>query len=295
MNGFDAIRMDTLPHVPRTFWQKWGAAIHREYPEVNILGELYDADPSLISYFQTGRRGHDGIDTQIDTLYDFGLFYPIRNALAQGKSIREISQVFSKDWLYPNSEVLTTFLGLHDMPRFMSEPGATTEGLKLAQTLIMTSRGTPLLYYGDELAMPGGGDPDNRRDFPGGFPGDKRNAFTNSGRTAEERGVWNHLALLGKLRLENEALRRGKSLDLLDEEQQMAYVRVINNQAVLVVFNNDTKAANVSFDVSMIEPFAPNATLTDGLGIISDVEVQNGKVGFSMPKRTAGVFMLKGK
>jgi len=293
MNGFDAIRMDTLPHVPRSFWEKWGGAIKREYPNVNILGELYDSDPALISYFQTGRLGHDRIDTQIDTLYDFGLFYPIRNAFAQGKSIREISQTFAKDWLYPNSEVLTTFLGVHDMPRFMNESGATTEGLKLAQTLIMTSRGTPLLYYGDELAMPGGGDPDNRRDFPGGFPGDNRNAFTNTGRTPAERDVWNHLAALGKLRAELAPLRRGKSLDLLDEEQQMAYVRVTDSQAVLVVFNNDTKPANVAFDVSMIKAFPANAALTDRLNKVSDIKIQNGKISFSMPARTAGVFTVK--
>lgn len=293
MNGFDAIRMDTLPHVPRTFWEKWGSAIKREYPNVNILGELFDGDPALISYFQTGRRGHDGVDTQIDTLYDFGLFYPIRNAFAQGKPIREVSQMFSKDWLYPNAEVLTTFLGVHDMPRFMNEPGATVEGLKMAQTLIMTSRGTPLLYYGDEIAMRGGGDPDNRRDFPGGFPGDTRNTFTNSGRTAEEKDVWNHLALLGKLRMELKPLRRGKTLDLLDEEQQLAYARVTENQAVLVVFNNDTQAANVSFDLSMIKAFPANSVLDDKLGKVLGVKINNGRVNFSMPARTAAVFDAK--
>ncbi len=293
MNGFDAIRMDTLPHVPRTFWQKWGSAIKREYPNVNILGELYDGDPALISYFQTGRRGHDGIDTQIDTLYDFGLFNPIRSAFAQGKNIREVSNMFAKDWLYPNPEVLTTFIGVHDMLRFMSEPGATVEGLKMAQTLIMTSRGTPLLYYGDELAMRGGGDPDNRRDFPGGFPGDTRNAFTAAGRTAEEKDVWNHLALLGKTRIELAALRNGKSIDLLDEEQQMAYARVNENQAVLMIFNNDTKAANVQFDVSMIKPFPANGNLSDKLGKLSDIKIQNDRISFSMPARTAGIFAVK--
>ncbi|HEY0426686.1 MAG TPA: alpha-amylase family glycosyl hydrolase [Pyrinomonadaceae bacterium] len=292
-NGFDAIRMDTLPHVPRSFWQKWGGAIHKEFPKVNILGELYDGDPALLAYFQTGRRGSDGIDTQIDTLYDYALFYPIRNAFAKGESIRGVSNMFAHDWLYPNPSVLTTFIGLHDMERFMSEKGATTEGLKLAQTLIMTSRGTPLLYYADELAMRGGGDPDNRRDFPGGFPGDTRNAFTNSGRTSEERDVWNYLALLGRLRLQLEPLRRGQTLDLLDEEQQMAYARVTENQAVLMIFNNDVKAANVEFDVSMIKPFSSNAGLVDRLGKIGDIKVENGRVKFEMPARTAGIFTVK--
>lgn len=293
MNGFDAIRMDTLPHVPRSFWQKWGSAIKREYPKVNILGELYDGDPALISYFQTGKKGHDGIDTQIDTLYDFGLFYPIRNAFGQGKPIREISQMFSRDWLYPNPNVLTTFLGVHDMPRFMNEPGATIEGLKLAQTLIMTSRGTPLLYYGDEIAMSGGNDPDNRRDFPGGFPADGINAFDASGRTKTQNDVWNHLALLGKLRQELEPLRNGKTLDLFDEEQQMAYTRMTDKQAVLMIFNNDTKAAEVSFDVSMIKQFAPNAVLTDKLGKISDIKLEKSKVKLTIPARTAGIFTVK--
>ncbi|HEY8563035.1 MAG TPA: alpha-amylase family glycosyl hydrolase [Pyrinomonadaceae bacterium] len=291
--GFDAIRMDTLPHVPRAFWGKWGAAIKKEFPKVNILGELFDGDAALISYFQTGRKGHDGIDTQIDTLYDFGLFYPLRNAFAKGGNVREISQMFAKDWLYPNPNVLTTFLGVHDMERFMNEKGATVDGLKLAQTLIMTSRGTPLLYYGDEIAMPGGADPDNRRDFPGGFPGDARNAFASAGRTDEENNVWNHVAALGRLRANFTALRTGRTLDLLDEEQQMAYARLTDKQAVLVIFNNDAKPAPVAFDVSMIKPFPANATLTDRLGKVPDITIDNGRVALTMPARTAGVFTVK--
>lgn len=293
MNGFDAIRMDTLPHVPRSFWSKWGSAIKREYPRVNILGELYDGDPALLAYFQTGRRGFDGVDTEIDTLYDFALFYAIRAAFARGGSIREVQKTFAHDWLYPNPQVLTTFLGLHDMERFMNEKGATVAGLKMAQTLIMTSRGTPLLYYGDELAMPGAGDPDNRRDFPGGFPGDKRNAFDASGRTPEESDVWNHLAKLGALRKELPPLRTGKTLFLLDEQQQMAYARATEKEAVIVVFNNDTKPASIAFDVSMIKSIAPDAVMTDRLGKVFDVKIKDGAFKVPMPARSASIFTIK--
>ena len=289
MVGFDAIRMDTLPHVPRTFWAKWMTAIKREYPNVNVLGELYDGDPALLAYFQAGHVGSDGIDTKIDTLYDYGLFYPIRSAFGQGQSIRPVSQMFAHDWLYPNPNVLVTFLGLHDMGRFMSEPGATTDGLKLAQTLMMTSRGTPLLYYGDELAMPGGGDPDNRRDFPGGFAGDKQNAFNASGRTAEETDVWNYLAKLGVLRKELEPLRRGKTLDLYDGEQQMAYARYTDKQAVVIIFNNDMKPADVEFDLSDVKPISKAATLTDKLGRVSALKLTNGIVKITMPARSASI------
>ncbi len=285
--GFDAIRMDTLPHVPRSFWSKWGSAVHREFPKVRILGELYDGDPALLSYFQKGRLGHDGLDTEIDTLYDFSLFYAIRNVFAQGKPIREISQVFARDWLYPKPNVLVTFLGVHDMPRFMNEPGATSQGLKLAQTLLMTSRGTPLLYYGDELGMAGGTDPDNRRDFPGGFPNDSRNAFTKAGRMPAENDIWDYLAKLGQIRKDNEPLRRGSTLDLLDEEQQLAFARVTKTAAVVVVVNNDTKSATISFDVSMIQPIAAGQALVDQIGGTIRVRTDQGKLSFEMPARSA--------
>ena len=218
--GFDAVRMDTLPHVPRHFWRDWSRAIRNEYRSVNVLGELFDGDPALLAYFQKGRAGQDGIDTGIDTLYDFALFYAVRDAFAKGESVRKVAQVLAHDHLYPNPGVLVPFIGVHDMERFMNEKGATVEGLKLAQTFIMTARGTPLLYYGDELAMPGGGDPDNRRDFPGGFPNDARNAFTKTGRTAIENDVFKQLQLTRATARRTPALRRGETRHVYDEEQQ---------------------------------------------------------------------------
>ncbi|MEO6051583.1 MAG: alpha-amylase family glycosyl hydrolase [Pyrinomonadaceae bacterium] len=289
--GYDAIRMDTLPHVPRTFWAKWGSAIKHEYPKLNILGELFDGDPALLAYFQTGRKGFDGVDTQIDTLFDFTLYYSIRDAFAQGKPVRAVSQTFAHDWLYPKPEVLTSFLGNHDVSRFMGETGATIEGLKLADTLIMTSRGTPIIYYGDEIAMSGGGDPDNRRDFSGGFPADGIDKFAASGRNSTENEVWNYLAKLGRLRRELEPLRSGKTLDLLDEDQQMAYARVTAKEAVIVVINNDIKPASVGFDFSMIKKFSVNKTFVDRLGNVSPINIHNSWLTFQMPARSAAILV----
>lgn len=291
--GYDAIRMDTLPHVPRSFWAKWAAAVHREYPKVNILGELFDGDPALLSYFQKGKRGNDGVDTEIDTLFDFPLYYAIRDAFAHGKPIRGISQVIAHDWLYPKADVLTSFVGNHDVPRFMAEPGATVEGLKLAEAFVMTTRGTPILYYGDEFAMRGGSDPDNRKDFPGGFAGDTKNDFTPAGRSAEENDVWNYTAKLGQIRKDLEPLRRGRLLDLLDEDQQLAFARTTDKDTVIVVFNNDTKPADVSFDISMIKLISPTATLTDVLGKAGDVKLDTGMVKIKMAPRSAAILSVK--
>ena len=293
--GFDAVRMDTLPHVPRPFWRDWSAAIRAEYPRVNVLGELFDGDPALLAYFQRGRAGHDGVDAGIDTLYDFPVHYALRDAFAKGESVRKLAQVLAHDHLYPRPEVLVPFVGVHDMQRFMSERGATVEGLKLAQTFVMTTRGTPLLYYGDELAMAGGGDPDNRRDFPGGFPGDARNAFTKAGRTAAEDEVFEHVKRLARLRAEHPALRRGSVVHVYDEEQQTVFARVLGGEAVFVAFNNDARPAVVEFDYAAagVDPGARPLEAVRALGGDVEVQARGGRVRLSFPRRGAVILVAK--
>lgn len=289
MTGLDAIRQDTLPYVPRTFWHDWTAAIKREYPHVNVIGEMYDGDPALVSFFQGGRARFDGVDSGIDSVFDFPLFYPVRRAFAEGKEVREIPKMLAHDDLYVNPDHLVTFLGLHDMLRFMSEPGASTAGLQLAQTLIMTTRGTPMIYYGDELAMTGGGDPDNRRDFPGGFPNDPRNAFTSAGRSLEENAVFNHLRRLAQLRMQLEPLRRGKLVNLYVAEQQYAYARTTDRAAVVMVFNNENKPATVEFSVAPAH-IADGTALTDDLGLSGPARVAGGAIKVTIPARSASIY-----
>ena len=139
-----------------------------------MVGELFDGDPAMLAFFEGGAPRFDGVDSGIDSLFDFPLFFKVREAFGQGKNLREVANLLARDHLYRDPGSFVTFLGLHDVPRFMNEPGATVDGLKLAFTFLLTARGTPLVYYGDEIALPGGGDPDNRRDFPGRLPGRRR-------------------------------------------------------------------------------------------------------------------------
>lgn len=239
--GIDGIRQDTWPYVPRTFWRDWMTAIEREHPTVRVVGEVFDGDPALVAFFEGGRPQFDGVDTRLHALFDFPLFYPLRNAFARGRSVREVPQMLARDRLYRDPDAMITFLGLHDVSRFMHEPGATIDGLRLAYTVLFTVRGTPLVYYGDEIALPGGDDPDNRRDFPGGWPGDARDAFTAAGRTADEQAVWSHVQALARLRAARPELRRGATENLHVAEQQWVYRRGRS----VVAINNDTTGAEV--------------------------------------------------
>jgi glycosidase len=199
MAGFDGIRQDTLPYVPVAFWKDWSAALHRQYPKLRVVGEVFDGDPAVPSFFQ---------GTAVDTVFDFPTYFNMREIFAKGGSLENAAKTLAKDRYYADANSLVTFLGLHDVARFLNEPGATAAGLKLAFTYLLTGRGTPMIYYGDELGMAGGEDPDNRRDFPGGWKEDSRNAFEETGRTAQEQEIFRHVQRLLALRAKTPALRR---------------------------------------------------------------------------------------
>ncbi len=278
MSGVDGIRQDTWPYVPRWFWRDWMAAIKREFPALRVVGEVFDGDPSMIAFFEGGRMKWDGIDDKVDMLFDFPLYYAIRSAFARGGPVREVAQMLGRDRLYHDPQQLVTFLGLHDVSRFMQEPGATTAGLKLAFTFLLTARGVPLIYYGDEVALPGGNDPDNRRDFPGGWRDDPRNAFERSGRTDAEQDVWQHVQRVAALRAARQELRGGETEHLFVSEQVYVYRR----GATIVAINNGGEAAEVTIPVGTLP--------ADALGACAAGRPALGGTVVRVPARTGCIF-----
>lgn len=243
--GIDGIRQDTFPYVHRRFWRDWNQALQRQHPNLSVVGEVFDPRPEVVAFFQGGRVRYDGIDSRLHTLFDFPTYFAIRDVFIKREPISKLADVLSNDHHYTNAGALVTFLGNHDVRRFMSEKGATIEGLKLAFTYLLTMRGTPHIYYGDEIAMRGEEDPNNRRDFPGGFPGDRRDAFTRNGRNAEERDVFDHARSILKARALSKALRRGTMHILVANTTQLAYVREADGESALVAVNNSDRPAKI--------------------------------------------------
>jgi glycosidase len=281
--------MDTWQYVPNAFWKKWTAAVKKEFPNFKVIGEVKDGDVVHTSFFQGGAVRFDGVDSGLDSLLDFPLFYSIRHAFAEGKALDEVPKTLAKDYLYTNPNILVTLLGGHDDGRFMSEHGATVTGLKLANALVLTTRGVPQLYYGDEIAMTGADEPTTRGDFPGGFPGDARNAFTREGRTAEEQEAFEFIQKLTQLRHELEPLRSGRLVNLYVSPQQYAYARIVGKSVVIVAFNNDEKAEQFAFDVSQLG-LMNGTSLKDRLAPGANIVVGAGKISLTLPPRSVSIF-----
>jgi glycosidase len=291
VTGADGIRMDTWQYVPNTFWHQWTAAIKREYPKFTVVGEVKDGDVVHTSYFQGGKV-RDGADSGLDSLLDFPLFYSIRHAFAEGKSLDEVPKTLAKDYLYTNPDILVTLLGGHDDGRFMSEKGATIAGLKLANAFVLTTRGVPQLYYGDEIGMTGADEPTTRADFPGGFPGDKRNAFTKQGRTREEEDAFEFVRTMAHFHTELLPLQRGELVNLYVSAQQYAYARKAPTGVVVIAINNDSKPAKIEFDVTPAG-LANGDRLIDRLAVGKEIRVESGKVSVLLLPRSAALFVLR--
>ncbi|MBX9599921.1 MAG: cyclomaltodextrinase N-terminal domain-containing protein [Bryobacteraceae bacterium] len=288
--GLDGIRQDTLPYAPRGFWAEWRTALAREFPRLNVVGEVLDGDPHVVSFYQGGSIRFDGIDSRIESLFDFPLMYALRKVFGEGRDAREIARTLAKDPLYIDPSRLVTLAGLHDVKRFLHEPGADRIGLGLAFTFLFTARGIPMIYYGDEIGMPGGEDPENRRDFPGGWAGDPRNAFAESGRAREEQQLFAHLQRLAKLRRESPALQQGSTVLLHASESALVYGRKLGEERVIAAFNNSRSLATLDISASGAG-VREGARLTARLGAAS-LTAADGRLRIVLPPRSAEVYTL---
>jgi glycosidase len=289
-SGLDGFRLDTFPYVPRKFWSTWHAGLHEIYPYLTTIGEVFHADPSVTSFFAGGQKRFAGIDSGVNTLFDFPMFFSLRDVLLRNAPAGRIADVLRHDSLYPHPDALVTFFANHDVPRFASVEGSSTAKLKLAFGLTLTLRGIPEMYYGDEIGMPGGGDPDNRRDFPGGWPGDPKNAFTTDGRTAEQQELFTYVQRLLQLRREHPALQSGKLWHLFSDDTAYVFLRETEEERVMVAFNNssESRELRIPFDDT---PAKGAAGFTLLLGQ-AKADVFRGEARVSVAAKSISIFTL---
>jgi neopullulanase len=297
----DGIRLDTFPYVSRAFWHEFDAELHSVYPHLTTVGEIFHRDPEVTSFFAGGVT-HDSIDTDLDTPFDFPLYFTLRDVLAHDTPVTELADVLRQDSLYPHPERLVTFIGNHDTTRFITEAGGSAPKLKLALGLILTLRGMPLIYSGDEIGMPGGNDPDDRRDFPGGFPGDSHDAFTQDGRTTAEEDIFRWTSRLLAYRADHAELSTGIEQNLYADADEFVYVRAPrsagcapdhSSERFLIVLNKAPQSKAVELPVSdtalagctnfEAAPAAPG----------SPPQLSNGKLRLDEPAGTMSIYATR--
>jgi glycosidase len=253
--GLHGIRMDTWPYPDKQFLADWTKAILDEYPNLNIVGEEWVSDPSLISYWQSGSVHKDGYKSYLPTVMDF----PLQSAVVDGlmgeatwrSSMTKIYESLANDYMYGDLNNIMIFPDNHDMSRIYTRLDEDFDKWKMAMTLFFTTRGTLQFYYGTEILMNNPGTEDHgviRSDFPGGWEGDAVNAFTGEGLTAQQKEAQDYISLLAHLRRQSCALNMGEMLHYIPLGEVYVYFKTFGDEHMMIVLNRNDKEVELRLD-----------------------------------------------
>ncbi|MGL2965071.1 glycoside hydrolase family 13 protein [Flavobacterium sp. XGLA_31] len=244
----DGFRVDTYSYNDKEGISKWTKAITDEYPNFNIVGEVWMHNQAQMAYWQKDSKvgAIESFNSHLPSVMDFTLFDALGTVFNEDKAewdkgMIKIYDNFANDFLYPNSNNILVFAENHDTNRFNQAYQNDFRKYQMVMTLIATIRGIPQLYYGSEIGMAGDkgkGDGDIRRDFPGGWHGDTNNAFTASGRTEEQNKFYDFTAKLFHWRKTADVIHFGKMMHYVPENNVYVYFRYNEKETVMVVINN---------------------------------------------------------
>jgi glycosidase len=290
------IRIDTYPYNDKNGMARICKSIMSEYPRMNIVGECWLETPAELAYWQKGTDNYDHFNSELPAVMDFSLYFSILKAFNKKDTWNEglicLYNSLAQDYLYGNPYNLLVFAENHDTDHIMSVFNGDINKYKALMTFLATTRGIPQLYSGTEILLEGkksDGDGKMRVDFPGGWEGDERNAFTAKGRTAKENEAFDYLKKLLNWRKKNPVIHSGKLMHYIPENNTYVYFRSNAEKTVMVVINKNEKKFNLN-----LKRFAQGlGSFTSGKDVISDKEYDLSKRSILLAPNTSLILELK--
>lgn len=269
--GINGIRQDTHPYADYDFMSTWCKEVLEEYPHFNIVGETWLNSNVLVSYWQKDSKLAAPKNSNLPTVMDFPLTDLMTKAFDEETTewsggLYRLYDYHTQDFVYANPMSLLTFLDNHDTSRFCKneEYSKNITRYKQAITYLLTTRGIPQIYYGTEILMSADkseGDGYLRRDFPGGWKGDKVNCFTREGRTELQNEAFDYTRKLLNFRKGNEAICKGTMKHFAIRNGIYVYERKYNDSSVVVVMNGTDE--NQTLNLAPYKEVLPKSEATD--------------------------------
>ena len=293
--GLSGIRVDTYGYSDTAFLSEWSHRLTTEYPNLNIVGEEWSMNPAIVSYWQKGKQHANGYVSYLPGLMDFPLNNALITALVEPEQnlggLVKLYEALGNDVLYPNPQNLVLFEGNHDLSRLYTVLDNDAGAVRMAMAYVATAPRIPQFYYGTEVLMTSmkqKNDGETRKDFPGGWAGDKVNAFTGAGLNHDQIETQSYLKKLLNWRKNQSAVHHGKMLHFVPEHGMYTYFRYDQNQIVMVVLNKNKQATDL-----------PTARFQEVLaGHVSAVDVMGGSTidirsSINVPARSALILEIK--
>lgn len=256
------IREDTYSYADKAFLSEWARRIMLEYPHFNIVGEEWSPNPLIVAYWQAGKHNKDGYVSHTPAMLDFPLYDAMLKALTAEESWNggwiSLYEMLSNDHIYANPFNLVTFEGNHDTARIFSLLNEDIDLYRMAISYLLTMRGIPQLFYGTEIAMTSPkvrNDGKVRADFPGGWAGDKVNAFSGKGLNSTQKSAQQLVKTLLNWRKTARAIHSGKLMHYAPDRGTYTFFRYNDTQTVMVVMNKQSEP--VTLDLARFKEVLP--------------------------------------
>lgn len=252
--GLGGIRQDTYPYSQKKFLEQWSCRIMNEYPHFSITGEEWSTNPLIAAYWQKGKTNTTGYNGCLKSPMDFPLQQSLWQSLTEpeawDKGIVKLYEALANDFVYANPKDMLVFGDNHDMNRILTFLNNDVDLLQMAMTYILTIRGIPQVYYGTEVLLENSAKPGDhgliRTDFPGGWEGDKANAFTGTGLSADQLRIQAYLKKLLNWRKDKKVIHEGSTLHFAPSNGKYVFFRYNKQEKVMIVFNKNDKQTELS-------------------------------------------------
>ena len=231
----DGFRVDTYPYNEKQPMSEWCKAVMAEYPNFNIVGEVWTSSIPQLAYWQGGNYNKDGFDSNLKSIMDFPLHDALRSAMCEsgnggwGQGMTRVYEVLSHDFVYHDLDNMMIMAANHDTDRIADVCEGDVRRMKIVHTLLCTMRGMPQMLYGDELMFRSTdrskGHPTLRVDFPGGWAEDSVNLFDASQHTGDQKEIFDYTRHLLNWRKSKEVIHSGKTLHFIDRDNTYAFFR----------------------------------------------------------------------
>ncbi len=292
----DGLRVDTYPYNEKVPMSQWCASVRKEFPNINIVGEVWTNNIAQLAYWQDGAMNRDGFNSNLPSIMDF----PLHSAFCQGlnadyenwdEGITKVFDAIANDAFYADPKNILVFCSNHDTDRIGDVLRRDPDRMKMVLALTATVRGIPQIFSGDEQMFTPSSyahhDGGLRVDFPGGWEGDRFDLFTEEGRAACDvdfdgsplregvrAEVFDYARRLFNWRKGATAVHDGRTLHFLRRDNTYSFFRYTDDKVVFVFANN------CPFHVAV--PWASYAEFTDARGLSAGTDVMTGeRVDFS--------------
>lgn len=292
--GIKGVRHDTQPYAGIEFMTEWACRIMNEYPNFNIVGEEWSENPIVLAKWQKGKENPDNNASCLPSLMDFPLQISFNKALTDHESwnsgLFKVYEMLANDIVYPDPYNLVIFPDNHDMSRIFTQLNEDFDLFKIAIAFYLTTRGIPQIFYGTEILMKNLGTTEHgiiRSDYPGGWKGDKINAFENNGLSPQQSEARDFMKKLLNWRKNNPVIHTGKLKHYAPEKGVYIYFRYNDEKRIMVILNKNNNEVSLNYN----RYYEMLAGYTYGTDILNNVSYE--LKDLNIPARSPMILELK--